>query len=125
VVPALAENYYRQYTPSYRMVPPLHPDCHEASTSQQDLAILYPRHGSRIYVPYEWDAKKSKAVFSAVHRSDTAYVYWHLDKQFIGKTREFHQIEIDPKPGTHTLVLQDERGSVAMTSFQVLSEGGK
>jgi penicillin-binding protein 1C len=124
VIPTLAETYYKRYNPSYQSVPPLHPDCSDDMQSNQDLAIIYPRPGSKIYVPYEWDKKKSRAVFSAVHRSDTAFVYWTLDKHYLGKTKEFHQIEIDPKPGKHQLVLQDEYGSMVSTTFEVLSEQG-
>ncbi|MEO6133473.1 MAG: penicillin-binding protein 1C, partial [Saprospiraceae bacterium] len=118
----LAENYYKRYNPSYQTVPPLSPDCFANQHSHQDIAIIYPRSGSKIYIPYEWDHKKSKAVFSAVHRSDTAYIYWTLDKHYLGKTKEFNQIEIDPTPGMHQLVLQDEYGSVASTNFEVISK---
>ena len=121
IVPTLAETYYKRYNPSYNVVPPLHPDCDGSQHSNQDIAIIYPRTGSKIYVPYEWDKKKSKAVFSAVHRSDTAFVYWTLDQHYLGKTKEFHQIEIDPSPGKHQLVLQDEYGSMVSTSFEVIS----
>jgi len=122
IVPTLAETYYKRYNPSYRSMPPLHPDCASSEQSNDNLAIIYPRPGSKIYVPFEWDKKKSRAVFSAVHRSDTALVYWTLDKNYLGKTKEFHQIEIDPKPGIHQLVLQDEYGSMVSTTFEVLSE---
>lgn len=122
VVPTLAENYYKRYNPSYEVVPPLHPDCVGEFKSSEDLAMIYPRNGSKIYVPFEWDKKKSRAVFSAVHRSDTAQVYWHMDKQYIGKTKEFHRMEIDPSPGVHQLVLQDEYGSMVTTTFEVLAE---
>lgn len=121
-VPAIAETYYRRYNPSYQSLPSMHGDCADENSTDPDLAIIYPRNGSKIYVPYEWDHKKSKAVFSAVHRSDTAQVYWHLDKKFLGKTKEFHQIEIDPTPGVHQLVLQDEYGSMVSTYFEVLSK---
>lgn len=121
IVPTLAETYYKRYNPSYQSMPPLHPDCAEAEQSNNNLAIIYPRPGSKIYVPFEWDKKKSRAVFSAVHRSDTALVYWTLDKHYLGKTKEFHQIEIDPKPGKHQLVLQDEYGSMVSTTFEVLN----
>jgi penicillin-binding protein 1C len=121
IVPTLAESYYKRYHPEYRTLPPLHPDCQPNDDHGSDMAIIYPRPGSKIYVPYEWDKKKSKAVFSAVHRSEAADVYWHLDQQFIGKTHEFHQIEIDPKPGKHTLVLQDEYGGMVSTTFEVLN----
>jgi penicillin-binding protein 1C len=121
IVPTLAETYFKRYNPSYRSMPTLHPHCASTHQSNQDLAIVYPRNGSKIYVPYEWDKEKSRAVFSAVHRSDTALVYWTLDKHFLGKTKEFHQIEIDPKPGKHQLVLQDEYGSMVTTRFEVLN----
>ena len=119
VISTLSENYYKRYHPEYRVIPPLHPDCGGTESNRKDIAIIYPRQGSRIYVPYEWDKKKSRAVFSAVHRSETANVYWHLDEQFIAKTKEFHHIEIDPTPGVHTLVLQDETGAIATTTFEV------
>lgn len=119
-VPPIAESFYKRYNPSYEIIPPLHPDCQLPNSTGAELAIIYPRTGSRIYVPYEWDKSKSKAVFTAVHRSDTAQVYWHLDKKFIGKTREFHRIEVDPTPGYHTLVLQDESGAIASVTFEVL-----
>ncbi len=122
VVPAIAENYYKRYNPSYQSVPPLSPGCTGDHDKGQDLAIIYPRTGSKIYIPYEWDHERSRAVFSAVHRSDNAYVYWTLDKHYIGKTKEFNQIEIDPTPGMHQLVVQDEFGSVASTSFEVLNK---
>ncbi len=122
VVPALAESYYKRYNPSYEVIPPLHPDCTDGSGSPDDIAIIYPRNGSKIYVPFEWDKKKSRAVFSAIHRSDNAQIYWHMDKQFIGKTKEFHRIELDPSPGKHQLVLQDEYGAIVTTTFEVLAE---
>ena len=120
-IPPLAEYYFRRYHPSYAPLPPWHPDCGAPDGLKQDMAIVYPRPGSKIYVPYTGDKTKSRAVFSAVHRSDSAYIYWHLDKQYIGKTLEFHQIEIDPSPGNHQLVLQDEYGSIVSTSFEVLN----
>jgi penicillin-binding protein 1C len=120
IVPALAESYYKRYHPEYRTLPPLSPDCQKADASGNDMAIIYPRPGSKIYVPYEWDKQKSRAVFSAVHRTENVDVYWHLDQQYIGKTHEFHQIEVDPKPGKHTLVLQDEFGGMTSTTFEVL-----
>ncbi len=124
IVPALAESYYKRYHPEYQTLPPLSPDCQSVDSHEKDMAIIYPRPGSKIYIPYEWDKKKSMAVFSAVHRSADADVYWHLDQQFIGKTREFHQIAVDPKPGKHTLVLQDEFGGMVSTSFEVIQPAG-
>ncbi|HJW27995.1 MAG TPA: hypothetical protein VJ508_01970, partial [Saprospiraceae bacterium] len=122
VVPTLAESYYKRYHPEYQTVPPWSPACAQAQHSEKDLAIIYPRPGSKIYVPYEWDKKKSKAVFSAVTRFENEDVYWHLDQEYIGKTHEFHQIEIDPKPGKHVLVLQDEYGGMASAAFEVLTK---
>ncbi len=121
VVPTLAESYFRRFNPSYESVPPLHPDCRDLGDGSPTMAIVYPRPGSKIYIPYEWDQQKSRAVFSAVCRSDTSVIYWHLDKKYLGKTREFHQMEVDPAPGVHQLVLQDEHGGMVSTTFEVLA----
>jgi len=125
IVPPIAESYYKRTSPSYRLVPPWHPHCGESDATTPPLAILYPRAGAKIYVPYEWDRKKSRAVFTAVHRSDTASVYWHLDRKYIGKTRELHQLELDPEPGPHVLVLQDETGALAEVAFEVFRNPGR
>lgn len=121
VVPTLAESYFRRFNPSYESLPPLHPDCKDLGDGSPTMAIIYPRPGSKIYIPYEWDRQKSRAVFSAVCRSDTSVIYWHLDKKYLGKTREFHQMEVDPAPGVHQLVLQDEHGGMVSTTFEVLA----
>lgn len=120
VVPPVAENFFKPHHPAYQLVPPWHPDCGAPGAGGPALAILYPRPGARIYVPNSGDQKRSRAVFTAVHRSDTAAVYWHLDRKYIGKTRELHQLELDPAPGQHVLVLQDEAGEVAEVFFEVI-----
>jgi penicillin-binding protein 1C len=49
-------------------------------------------------------------------------VYWHLDGIFIGKTRIYHQIALQPKEGRHRIMAMDEDGNKIMATFEILSE---
>lgn len=120
-IPVEAETFYKRFHPEYKSVPDWHQAC-AGDHQQNSLAVLYPRPGTKIYVPKTITSERSKAVFTAVHTSDTASVYWHLDEKFVAKTKEHHQIALSPSPGKHVLVVQDENGGLIETPFEVLPE---
>ena len=85
------------------------------------MDLISPRGGGRIYVPVDLDAERSRTVFEAVHRDPGATVFWHLDRDYLGQTREFHKWSVDPPPGKHTLLLVDDRGERLEHDFEVLA----
>ena len=89
------------------------------------LSLIYPRKNGQIYVPVELDGSRGRTVFEAAHRDPGVLIYWHLDKEFLGTTREMHQFALDPKPGPHTLTLVDENGERLEQTFMVLSRDDK
>ena len=66
--------------------------------------------GRIVYVPVEMDGSLGRVVFEAAHRDPAARVFWHLDDEYQGETRDRHQLALAPRPGAHRLVLVDERG---------------
>lgn len=120
-VPVESETFYKRFHPEYKSLPSWHRDC-TADQTLNTIAVLYPRPGTKIYVPRTLSSEKSKAVFTAVHSLDTAELFWHMDEKFIGKTRELHQIALSPAPGKHVLVVQDAYGGLVETPFEVLPE---
>jgi len=122
VLPPLVEKYYKYNHPGYRRLPDYKPEC-LARASDRSFALLYPRPGSRIYVPVEIDGEVGRTVFEATHRNSHARLYWHLDNDFIGETSELHQLALNPTPGRHQLQVVDENGmSVSVTFEAVASE---
>jgi penicillin-binding protein 1C len=126
VLPPSQEWHYRRRHSDYRPLPAWRPDCEEgapASGRLRTLELVYPRGGARIYVPLDLDARRSRTVFEAVHRDPGATVYWYLDAEYLGATREFHKIESDPAPGPHVLLLIDSRGERLEYRFEALAGG--
>jgi penicillin-binding protein 1C len=101
-------------------VPEFKPEC-LAKISDKCIALLYPRPNGKIYVPVEIDGRRGRTVFEATHRNASTRIYWHLDNEFIGETKEIHQIALNPSPGKHKLMLVDENGISVTVKFEALS----
>jgi penicillin-binding protein 1C len=124
VLPPSQEWYYRQRHSDYLPLPPWRRDCESGALAlgrPRSMDLVYPRGPAKIYVPVDLDAQRSRTVFEAVHRDPGATVFWHLNRDFLGQTREFHKLAFDPPPGRHTLLLVDNRGERLEHSFEVLA----
>ena len=85
------------------------------------FSLLQPENGSRVYVPVDIDGLPGMTVFQAAHRDARSVLYWHLDGEYLGSTREIHQMEARPGPGIHRLSLVDQEGRRIERSFEILS----
>ena len=121
VLPPVQEWYFKQKHPNYKTLPQLHPDCIE-SESPDLMEMIYPRHSARVYVPREIDGSPGRIILEAAHRSPETLIYWHLDENFLGKTRHIHQMGIRPIKGKHTLILVDENGNSFSHDFEVVDK---
>jgi penicillin-binding protein 1C len=120
VLPPLIERYYKLSHPSYKTLPSYKKEC--ARVSDNAMTLIYPKPGNKIYVPVELDGSTGRTVFEATHRSNATAVYWHLDEEYLGETREIHQLAINPAIGKHKLLLVDENGISQQVSFEVLGK---
>jgi penicillin-binding protein 1C len=120
VLSPVQEFYFRQKNLSYKTLPPFHESCHqELATSSMEL--IYPKPRSRIFVPRELDGSPGRVVFEVAHHSPGITLYWHLDGNYVGSTRNLHQLSFQPLSGDHTLVLVDESGESLKRNFEVIS----
>jgi len=123
-LPAVMEHYYRRAHPQYRPLPRWRADC-VAGAPRDDasaIGLLYPQEGTWVLVPVEIGGERSQVVFEAVHRRAGATIHWHLDDGYLGSTRDFHQLLVDPRPGSHRLTLVDEDGRRLTRRFTVMSK---
>jgi len=86
------------------------------------MELIYPKYPTRILVPRDLDGSRSRTVFTVAHRTPETEIYWHLDEHFIGSTRDFHSMELDPSPGKHVLTLVDEQGHRLEQSFEIIAK---
>ena len=127
VLPPAMETHYRRFHADYRPPPPYRPDCSAAvgAAGSASLSFVYPREGAAVYVPVEMDGTVGRVVFEAAHRDPAARVFWHLDDEYQGETRDVHQMALAPLPGPHVLVLVDERGESVRRRFTALGRSGR
>ncbi len=123
VLPPAWEWFYRSRHADYRPLPPYRSDCREGrpAAGAPPLSLLYPGDNGAIYVPVELDGSRGRTVFEAAHRNPELRIHWHLDKEFLGTTRDIHRMALDPGPGPHTITLVDENGERLEQSFRVLA----
>ena len=123
VLPPAMSWYYQKRHPQYRNLPPFREDCQmtNRTTTKKKMALLYPMQATKIYIPTNLDATKSRTVFEAKHSDNTATIYWHLDTTVVGKPTEFHSLEFSPSVGKHTLTIVDEVGESVSCPFEIIA----
>lgn len=90
-----------------------HADYMEAPTDIRDEAamkFIYPADGSVMSLPKKTDGSKSHLSCRAAHINPEAELFWHLDNNYIGSTKDIHQVQITPSPGVHKLTVFDNSG---------------
>ena len=121
VLPPSMEYYYKSKSYTYHLLPPFRSDCIQGERGNP-MEIVYPKEGAKIYVPLEGDGSRGRVVFDAAHRQTGIKIFWHLDNEFVGETKDFHQIALNPPPGKHILTLVDGNGNTAHVGFEVLAK---
>lgn len=119
VLPPLEEYYYKNRNPSYRKPPEFRSDC-RFDAEQQSMQFIYPKNPTTIFIPVDFDGKINGTVFKIAHQMPEKAVYWHLDNEYLGMTRDFHEMELKPRPGKHKVVLVDEDGVRMEQSFNIV-----
>jgi penicillin-binding protein 1C len=125
VLPPDQAFYYQQTHAQYKPLPKWRKDCktQERNTSGNNpIRIIYPRTNTQILIPTDLTGSRSKVVFKAIHSETEKQLYWHIDDQFIGTTRLFHQQAVYLAAGEHHLVLVDETGNKAEQRFIILQK---
>jgi penicillin-binding protein 1C len=123
VLPPMEEYYYKSKHPEYRSLPPFREGCQsDISAAKSPMQLIYPQHRTKIFIPKELDGKLSRAVFKVAHRNPEMMIFWHLNNEYLGETKTFHQIELAPEAGVHQLTLVDEKGNRLVREFEIIGK---
>ncbi len=121
VLPPAVENYYKKKNSGYKYLPQYRSDCGQTSGIPfKNMELIYPFHNSKIFVPIEIDGEPGRTVFEAAHRKRSTTIFWYVDEEMVGQTKDIHQMELRPKPGEHLLTLIDEKGEKLTISFKII-----
>jgi penicillin-binding protein 1C len=85
------------------------------------MDIVYPKEGSKIYIPRGLSGEAQHIVFESVHRNPEKNVYWHIDGEYLGTSRKNHHFGLKLDKGKHLLTLVDEDGVIISRKFEIIS----
>ncbi|MCC7246070.1 MAG: penicillin-binding protein 1C [Saprospiraceae bacterium] len=125
VLPPEMEFFFKTKNPNYASPPPFRADCLSSASmaDQSPMQLIYPKQAAKIYVPVDLNGQLSSTIFRVAHRKPDIEIHWHLDGKFIGTTRTFHQMSLQPAAGPHQLTLVDKDGFRLERSFEILGGG--
>jgi len=121
VLPPAMEWFYRFHHPDYAVLPQWKEGC-AIPGETPSLDVLYPKTGSKVYIPRELTGVESRLICEAIHRRRNARLFWHLDETFLGVTTSIHQKAINPSEGKHVLTLTDDEGETVQILFEVITD---
>ena len=126
VLPASEEKYYKLKHPEYLPLPAYRADCKNTlvlSENSSIITMLYPKNGTKIYLPVNGKGEMEKTVFEAAHRRKNAVIYWSVDDEYLGSTADgAHRFALSPAPGLHQLTLIDDEGDKLQRNFEIVGK---
>lgn len=124
VLPPDQAYYYQQTHTDYTALPNWREDCQLAQEVQgldNPISLIYPKRNTQIYIPRELSGEKGTTIFKAIHRDSNQLIHWHLDNNYLGTTRIYHEQALFIKEGKHKLTLVDGTGNKLEQQFLVLN----
>lgn len=122
LLPPVEEFYYKVRHPSYLELPPYREDCKIVKEMDNPMQLIYPKQLTKILVPLDLNGLPSRTVFKIAHRDPSTTIHWHIDQAYIGSTKNFHQMELNPPVGKHLLTLVDIEGNRLQQKFEIISK---
>lgn len=117
VLPPVWEWYYKQHHPEYKPLPPFMPGCGE--DTHAPMAFIYPQGNARVYLPKQLDGSDGEITFELAHSNGNATVFWHMDSDYLGSTRDFHKYTFRPSRGRHSVTVVDNEGNTLSVTITV------
>lgn len=109
VLPPLQAYYFQNKNPFYKPLPPYRNDCEE--TSRISMEFIYPNQQSSIFLPKDFDGNTNDLILKVAHSKPELELYWYIDNQFVGSTKDIHDMAVLPSSGDHVITVMDELGN--------------
>jgi len=111
--------YYKMHHPDYQGLPPFRKGCEP--NGYKPMQLIYPRKPNKIFVPVGLNGEKEKIIFEVAYDYPKETLFWHLDNQFLGRTKHFHQMALSPTSGQHKLTIVDKDGHRLVQYFEIIT----
>ncbi|MGG5507698.1 MULTISPECIES: penicillin-binding protein 1C [unclassified Myroides] len=118
VLPPTMAYFYRKTHSDYQDIPPYRSDC---STQDQlkKIEFIYPKHGEHIYLTKNFYSELQPFIAKASASSANKTLFWYLNEQYIGTTKQFHEMALRGNTGINYLTITDEEGHTQTIEFYI------
>jgi penicillin-binding protein 1C len=117
VLPPLMGYYYKTKNPFYKPLPKFRSDC--LGENSVSMAFIYPKENNSIFLPKDFDGSTNDLVLQIAHSKPETTVFWYVDDNYMGSTKDIHELAIIPKQGKHLITVVDEFGNEAKRHFTI------
>jgi penicillin-binding protein 1C len=117
VLPPAWAWYYRQQHPEYKSLPPFKPGCGEDDANP--MQFIYPQGNVHVHLPKQLDGSPGKVTFELAHSNRNATVFWHIDSEYMGSTKDFHTLSVALSLGSHSVTVVDNEGNTLSCRIEI------
>ena len=117
VLSPLKAHYYKTKNPFYKPLPKLRSDC--IGEDQVTMNFIYPKLNNSVFLPKDFDGMTNDLILKIAHSKPESSVYWYVNEQYLGTTKDIHELAIIPKAGEHLITVVDEFGNEAKRKIMI------
>ncbi|MBR9845220.1 MAG: penicillin-binding protein 1C [Algicola sp.] len=117
VLSPLKAHYYKTKNPFYKPLPKLRSDC--KGEDQVTMNFIYPKLNNSVFLPKDFDGMTNDLILKIAHSKPESSVYWYVNEQYLGTTKDIHELAIIPKAGEHLITVVDEFGNEAKRKIMI------
>ena len=118
ILPPTMAYFYRKSHSDYQDVPAYRGDC-APQQQQKKIEFIYPKHGDRIYLTKNFYSQLQPFIAKASTSSANKTLFWYLNEQYVGSTKQFHEMAIQGQTGINYLSITDEEGHSQTIEFSL------
>lgn len=116
-MPPKMSQYYKAHHPEALNNLQWSPQC---PVKMKQFSINYPDEGAALILPQKSQKSYGEFILEASHLDSKAQLYWFLNENYLGSTREIHQQTLPLEEGSYRLSVQDQNGEVETRNFEVV-----
>jgi penicillin-binding protein 1C len=109
ILPPLQAYYFKTKNPFYKPLPPYRNDCLESTGISMEF--IYPNQQTTIFLPKDFDGNTNDLILKVAHSKPELEIHWYINSEYIGSTKDIHDMAVLPTSGDHIITVMDELGN--------------
>lgn len=113
--PAVAQ-FMREKGQAIEVLPPYR---NPISTAEHTVSMVYPVQGATIFLPRDVDGTRQRLIAKGASSLKNDVIYWYIDQNFLGSTKNEHNMDLELTEGRHKLTIVSSTGSKDSIDFTI------